>query len=430
MSASAEHSPSALSRIASSSHATISHAAAERSLRIIYLWDADYPWDVRTEKICAALTTAGHDVHILARNKAWHPEVERLPEGTVRRMPPWKVVGSSADKLLSFPAFFSPRWRSFLAKAIREVRPDVIIVRDLPLCPLATSVGHAHRVPVILDMAENYAAMMQEIWDAGRQNWFDVLVRNPRAVAAVERSALKRLEHVITVVEESSERIIQEGLDPARCDVVSNTPPLSRVLSAPARDYAAHDLLHVVYLGLMEIPRGVAELLGAVARLRDQGRSIKLTLIGGGRDETIFRERARALKLDTVAEFHGYVQNKKALEIVASADIGIVPHHADESWNTTIPNKLFDYMAVGLPVVSSDAIPCARVVRETGAGEVFRSGDAADLARAIDRFFDAETRRACGEAGTRAILERYNWEASTAVLLRVVAQTVATGLRR
>ena len=49
-------------------------------------------------------------------------------------------------------------------------------------------------------------------------------------------------------------------------------------------------------------------------------------------------------------------------------DVGLVPHHADEAWNTTIPNKLFDYMAAGLPVISSDARPCARILRSTGAG--------------------------------------------------------------
>jgi hypothetical protein len=33
-----------------------------KALRVLYLWDADYPWDVRTEKICSALTEAGHEV--------------------------------------------------------------------------------------------------------------------------------------------------------------------------------------------------------------------------------------------------------------------------------------------------------------------------------------------------------------------------------
>ncbi|MGH7647777.1 MAG: glycosyltransferase, partial [Gemmatimonadaceae bacterium] len=106
---------------------------AAHSLRIVYLWDADYPWDVRTEKLCATLSSAGHDVHIVARNRAWRPVHERLPEGTVHRMPPWRWLGRRADSLLGFPLFASPRWLGLLDRTVRDVQPDVIIVRDLPL---------------------------------------------------------------------------------------------------------------------------------------------------------------------------------------------------------------------------------------------------------------------------------------------------------
>ncbi|MGH7632436.1 MAG: hypothetical protein ACRENC_01805, partial [Gemmatimonadaceae bacterium] len=107
------------------------------ALRIVYLWDADYPWDVRTEKICATLTSAGHDVHIVARNRARRPLIERMPEGTVHRMRPWLWAGRRFDVALGFPAFFNPRWRSTLRRVLRSVRPDVLIARDLPLAPAA-----------------------------------------------------------------------------------------------------------------------------------------------------------------------------------------------------------------------------------------------------------------------------------------------------
>ena len=86
---------------------------AERSLRVVYLWDADYPWDVRTEKVCATLASAGHDVHVVARNRAWRSTRECLPEGTVHRMQPWRFAGRRLDNLLGFPLFFSPRWRDY-----------------------------------------------------------------------------------------------------------------------------------------------------------------------------------------------------------------------------------------------------------------------------------------------------------------------------
>jgi glycosyltransferase involved in cell wall biosynthesis len=400
------------------------------SLTIIYLWDADYPWDVRTEKICAALTAGGHDVHILARNKKRSSVTESLPEATVHRMSPLSLAGPTFDRILGFPAFFNPRWIRLVGRATRELRPDVIIVRDLPLCPLAIAVGRWYGVPVILDMAENYAAMMQEIWDAGRQRPFDFVIRNPRAVSSVEAYCLRRIETVITVVEESSERLIAAGLPAHRTAVVSNTPSRQRVVAAQPRDYDTAAPLRIVYLGLMEIPRGIEQLIAAVGLMHRGGHDVLLSLIGAGRDERIFHEQVADSSLSSVVEFHGYVPNKRALELVAAADVGVVPHHANDSWNSTIPNKLFDYMAVGLPVVSSDAIPAARVVRETGAGEVFRSGDASDLARALRIFADPVKRRAAGEAGRAAVLDSYNWEASVAVLLQVVTDVASRGWTR
>src|SRR5207248_1067768 len=98
-------------------------------LRIAYVWDADYPWDVRTEKSCVALTAAGHDVHIVARNKKWSAPTEQLPEGTVHRIPPLTWAGRKIDNALGFPAFFNPRWIRLLSKVVRDHEIDIIIAR-------------------------------------------------------------------------------------------------------------------------------------------------------------------------------------------------------------------------------------------------------------------------------------------------------------
>ena len=395
-------------------------------MKILYIWDADYPWDVRAAKICAALTDAGHRVHLAARNRAWQPSVETRPEATVHRMRPWRVLGKKLDGVLSFPGFPNPRWIAHLARTTASVNPDVIVVRDLPLCPTAIWVARRHRVPIVMDMAENYAAMIQEMWDAKRHKVTDLLVRNPRLVAMVERYCLPRLDKILVVVEESRERVVRVGVPEHQVAIVSNTPPGKRAMHPrPPKTKSVDAPLELVYLGIMEIPRGVGDLLDAVARLRDAGRQVHLRLVGAGRDREFFEKQAAALGLSTPeVEFLGHVPNETALQIVAEADVGVVPHHADEAWNTTIPNKLFDYMAAGLPVVSSDAAPCARVVSETAAGEVFRSQDPDDLAAAVTRLFNRDARAKRGVAGQRAILQRYHWERDVVRLLNALDEVV------
>jgi glycosyltransferase involved in cell wall biosynthesis len=392
-------------------------------MRIAYVWDADYPWDVRTQKVCAALTSAGHEVHIVARNRAWGTIEENLPEGRVRRLVPWRWLGRRLDGVLSFPAFINPRWIGHIRRVVRQVGADVIVVRDLPLCAAAIRVGHGDGVPVVLDMAENYPAMMQDIWDAGRQKPWDVVVRNPRLVRLVERWCLPRLDGVLVVVEESGERLVRLGVAESRIAVVSNTPSRTRVSAARPDQHTRRDFLDLVYLGLLEIPRGVGELLAAVALLRGSGVGVRLRIVGDGRDRALLQKSAAALGLDRGSvEFLGRLPHEEALSVVASADIGIVPHHANESWNTTIPNKLFDYMAAGLAVVSSDAVPPARILHRTGAGLVFRSGDAQSLADALLGLRDPAIRRRLGEAGRRAVLRTYNWEKDCKALLAMLGR--------
>jgi glycosyltransferase involved in cell wall biosynthesis len=188
--------------------------------------------------------------------------------------------------------------------------------------------------------------------------------------------------------------------------------------------------LELIYLGLMEAPRGIATLIDGVARARANGVQVNLTLIGSGREKETFERRAAATGLGAdVIRFLGRVQNAEALRLLQNADVGVVPHIANESWNTTIPNKLFDYMAGGLAVLCSNAKPAARVVRETGAGLVYTDTNVEELTQAITQLADAQLRAEMGRRGREAVARQYNWEEETARMLEAVDSTVARGPR-
>jgi glycosyltransferase involved in cell wall biosynthesis len=404
---------------------------SDRARRVLYVWQSDYPWDVRTEKVCAALSEAGYEVHLAARNRRREPATEVRPEAVIHRLPSWQWPAQQLEAALQVPAFFSPRWLHLLSSVVRREQPDVIIVRDLPLCPTALWVGRQHGVPVILDMAENYPATFRAKRDFGRQKPWDFLVRNPRIFSLIEDYCIRRVDHILVVVDESADRLAARGVPRARLDVVSNTPPAARAMYArPSGPRPPGAPLELVYLGIHTVERGLLELIDAVKILRDQGVRARTTIVGVGRDTHLLHARARALGLtgDDIV-FTGYLQSHaEALAVMGAADVGVIPSRKTGQSDATIPNKLFDYMATGLAVLTSDTAPCARIVRETGAGEVFRAGAASDLAAAVRRLADPAVHRAAGEAGRRAVLARYNWERDSAVL-REVVRRVATGAR-
>ena len=379
-------------------------------MRICKIWDADYPWDVRVEKVARSLTAAGHQVHLITRNNSRRATREVLPEAVVHRLRPWPVLSRKLDAITMFPAFFNPRWLTGILRTARESRAELLMVRDLPLAPTAIVVGRMLRVPVVLDMAENYPAMMRSLWDVGVHRRTDFLVRNPSAVAAVERWVLARVDHTMVVVDESRDRLQSLGVPAEKITVVGNTPWLSRLCELPPKAHSDGDGPHLIYLGLLEAPRGIGVLIDAIAAARAAGVRARLTVLGDGRERGHFEERARGLGLNGAVRFLGRVPYAEAVRMLQQADVGVVPHAANESWNTTIPNKLFDYMAGGLAVLTSDAKPAARVVRDTGAGLVFRHTDVSECAEAIRQLSNADFRAKCGDSGRRAVASRFHWE--------------------
>jgi glycosyltransferase involved in cell wall biosynthesis len=408
--------------------------------QILKVWDSEYPWDVRTEKVCRELTEAGLEVHMVARNRDGRPLEEELEECTVHRMRPWPSLGPRLDAASQFPAFLNPRWKRHIETTGRRHSVRAILVRDIPLGPTAIGAGRRLGVPVILDMAENYPAMIRDLWATGSTRLGDSLVRNPRFVGMVERYVLSHVHHTLVVVEESKERLISLGVPADQVSVVSNTPSLARVEEFAALQHTRSDRsveadavrpFRLVYLGLMEEARGVTTVIEALSRVRKAGVAATLELIGDGRALPDFKELARTLGMDEeVVRFRGFVPYQDALADVAGADAGLIPHFANESWQTTIPNKLFDYMSLGLPVLSSDVRPVARVLAETGAGVTFRDRDAGDLAQVIERVASDPDRRAMGQRGLEAVRSKYHWERDGGVLRTVLERVLSAGEER
>ena len=159
---------------------------------------------------------------------------------------------------------------------------------------------------------------------------------------------MARIDHTLVVVEESGERLQAElGVPPERITVVGNTPSLRRLddfAERPAPLVARPATpLRAVYLGLMEEARGVRTVIEAAARLKDREVPVDLTLIGDGRARQDFEALARERGLGG-ERFRslGFVPYREALQVVAESEVGLIPHLANESWNTTIPNQLFD----------------------------------------------------------------------------------------
>jgi len=112
-------------------------------------------------------------------------------------------------------------------------------------------------------------------------------------------------------------------------------------------------------------------------------------------------------------EFRAAVEMSEMISVASEADIGLVPIRATNlNHRYCLPNKMFEYMAAGLALVTNDLADPASIVRDLGLGRVVDIDDAEATSRAIiDLAADPRELWECGHRAWEAVGKTFNWEA-------------------
>jgi glycosyltransferase involved in cell wall biosynthesis len=395
-------------------------------MKICLVWKNEYPWDVRVEKIAKSLIDFGHEVHLVARNLRKEPTMEDVGGIQVHRIVPVPIA--FLNKTLSLPVFFNPVWLTTLYKICVRHRIELIVVRDLPLVLTGVIVGKLLGIPVVFDMAENYPALWREINSFGGSGAFSLILKNPRLGAYLEKLCIKHVDKVIVVVEESRDRLINLGVPARKIVVVSNTPDVTLVDRLAENDAA---LYHerwkgrtvLMYQGFVNRARGLRTALYALPALVKRYPKLLLVIAGDGNDLENLKTMSAENGVSAQVEFCGWVDARELPAMMKASSIGLVPHCGTEHKHTTIPNKLFDFMACGKPVIVSSAKPLKRIVEKERAGLVFEADNVESFvgvaSQMLDNLADAER---MGHRGRNAIVAKYNWANDSSVLKRTIEE--------
>jgi glycosyltransferase involved in cell wall biosynthesis len=394
---------------------------------ICHIWDADYPWDIRVEKVCGSLQLK-HKVHLVCRNAGRLPRYEELDGTNIHRLPALPKWTGPCNAIIGFPLFFNPVWFWVIWSTVRRTRTELLLVRDLPLALPAIVIGWWFKIPALLDLAENYPAMLKDRLLYTPTSLIGRVVRHPAPAKIIEKLVLALVDRIVVVVEESRDRLLAMGVPGDRMSIVSNTPPLDRWAGEPThrKDGHSEEAPHFVYLGNLDGSRGVDTAIKAIGLLKDRQAYARLSIIGTGPNIAQFRKLAEALEVTDRVAILGRLGFSDVQKIMAEANVGLIPHYDTEAWNSTIPNKLFDFMSMGKPVVVSEAKPTARIVREEQCGVVFKAQDAGDLADAMMRVKDSPVRDQLGGNGRASFMRKYNWAVDEQKLLESVELTAKT----
>lgn len=368
-----------------------------------------YPWDVRTEKICKSLADYGLSVTLLCRWKPGQLREESIENFYVRR------VGYNKNSINSTPVSFNPFWRNEIKAAIFDFTPKLIISRDILLAEASANISQKLNIPMIIDMAENYPAAMKG-WDKYRKTlWRRIAVHYLNIPEKVEKSSVNLSDGIITVCEEQADRLVKTyKYDRQKIEIVMNTPNVDdNHFSKRTKDFVTFG-----HHGFMSAEKGIETFLEGFIIAAGENKKIKLLLAGEGECYYRIKTRTEESGLQDRIRLLGKYDKDQLDTILKQIDIGIIPYQINDFNNYTLHNKLFDYFAHGLPVLSSKMIPTQKIIESTSSGKAYDLSSPEKVRDAIKDFLSLDLNK-YSERSIEAS-KIYNWSNDKIKLINFV----------
>ena len=241
----------------------------------------------------------------------------------------------------------------------------------------------------------------------------------------LDRVALRRSYRVVSLTTTFKEWLVAKGLRKTR-DVAVIPDAFDPGLFYPVDKVDARretmlpaDAFIVGYAGLTFAYRGLETLIEAFAKISQREPNAVLALVGGRPAEVeALRSQAKELYIpEDQIVFTGQLPQARAVAYTQAADVLVIPDTV--TMMTASPLKLFEYMAVGRPIVCKDMQALREIVTEEAALFI-EGGDAGSLARALCSLMDDPARRErMGEAALRLSAE-YTYAARAARIAEVL----------
>ena len=306
-------------------------------------------------------------------------------------------------RVASFLVFSVTSWW----EGLRVAGVDVVWGTSPPLFQALTAwkLSLFKRVPFVLEVRDLWPDFAVELG----------VLRNPLLIGAArvcERFLYRVADRVVVNSPGFVEHVVSRGAPRERVVVIPNGvdvapfDPAARGEAYRREVGATPDDVLVVYAGAHGVPNDLDVVLDAAEILREE-EGIRFALVGGGRDRVRLMERAERMELSNLV-FADAVPKPRMPEVLAAADVCVAVLRPLPLFGTTYPNKVFDYMAAGRPVVLAIDGVIRAVVEEAGAGTFVAPGSAQALASAVLRYaHDPHLREQHGRAGRTCVEARF-----------------------
>lgn len=367
--------------------------------KVVHLTTAHPAYDVRIfHKECRSLAAHGHDVTLIApaaRDTARYGV-------SIRALPPPRQ---------RLHRMTLTAWRAF--RLARAEHADIYHFHDPELIPVGIALT-IFGARVVYDVHEDLPL------DVENKPWI------PRGFVGfvsglsrfLEPFAARFFAGVAAATPEIASRFRRH-----RVALVRNFPDVALFAHHHPLDYGKRRNVAVYVGGLSEV-RGLNVMVRAVASL--PAALAPTLLLAGAFSDGRNTASIRGGKGSSRVEYRGWLRPDEVVSLLGEARVGLALLKPTRSFRESLPTKLFEYMAAGIPIVASDFPTWREIIEDARCGYLVSSGDEQGAVRAIQKVFEhPHDAQMMGARGREAIQKKYNWDCELAKLLQLYEQILS-----
>jgi glycosyltransferase involved in cell wall biosynthesis len=371
-----------------------------------------YEGDNRVRRYAEALVKRGDTVDIIACGKPGQPFRDTLAGVTVFRIQT-RVVDEKRKidyfvKIISFfirsSVFLTWRhlWKHYRLIHVHSV-PDFEV--------FAAFTAKLAGAKLILDIHDIVPEFYAGKFNAGKNTILS------KVLMLVEKLCCAFADHVIIANHIWQKTLISRSTKKEKCSVMLNYPDPSIFKGDFPRNRS--DTFSMIYPGTLSKHQGLDVAIRALALVKETLGPFRFNIYGRGVEEQSLKDLSTSLHLETNILFNGIYPLEAIAEKMALSDLGVVPKRADDFGNEAFSTKIFEFMALNVPVLISST-KVDRYYFDESVVMFFESGNERELSEKI--LFLAKSRKFREELAARAseFVKQYSWDVNKDDYFRIV----------
>jgi colanic acid biosynthesis glycosyl transferase WcaI len=399
-------------------------------MKILFLVQIfETPSDTGSERhffFAKSLVEYGHEVHVLTSNIDYKNAVPRFIEH--KKTHETEIDGFKVTYISVFTNFRGSLIRrvrffiSFFVKSLYNIMKlrnfDAVYAVSTPLTVglLGVIAGKAKRIPLYFEVTD--------LWpDAAVQAG---AVKNPVIIAVariVERICYRSAKKVICLTNGIRSGVIAGGTPSERTELITNGVDFSlfdgKVSDRSIKMRSAYGLEQkfvAMYMGAHGAYNALDTIIHAATELKEND-NIVFVLVGAG-ERKFELEKYVSDHMLTNVKFIGTVPRRDSADVLAMADIFLLPNRAGSFFEGNLPNKLFDYLASARPIVVAGRGETADAVLAANSGVVVEAEEPIQMAEAIVSLANSSEadREILGQNGRRYVQKFYDRKIQASLL--------------